>query len=146
MPRLKQLSPRHKRFCELYTDPQSECFGNVSKSYIAAGFTDNKAGIKNACKLLQMQCVKDELERIVREREKKELVDRDWVDQKLRLVYEKAMEKGDYASAIRCLELLGKARSMFSENINTNVQQLKEIDDTAKEEALRLANIRLKQA
>jgi hypothetical protein len=47
---------------------------------------------------------------------------------------------------IKALELLGKSLAMFTDNLNTNdQQQLAKLDQAQADEALRIANIRLKQ-
>ena len=48
---MKTITPRHNKAIELYCNPDSESFGNMLRSYLGAGFKDNKGANRCACRL-----------------------------------------------------------------------------------------------
>ena len=48
MRKSQELTLKQRRFIENYTNPDSPTFGNQSKSGLAAGYTDERLGRKNA--------------------------------------------------------------------------------------------------
>jgi len=139
----------------LYALPENkETFGNAWASYKAAGFTQYKTGIKNACKVLQLKCIQEYLTQLTMERKQaeakdktKEVINKDWVVGKLKEIHGKAITKNDLTSATRAIELIGKTEAVFTDNLNTtDLAQIEQLNEAEQAEAQRLAKIRLMQA
>jgi hypothetical protein len=104
----RQLNPQETLFCDLYGDPESETFGNASKSAELAKYSQPH---NSGWKLKQRQVVKDRLNQIY-ERNKAGIgkVMADLENERLL-----AIKKGDLSSAIRASELQGKRLGAFSD-------------------------------
>jgi len=49
---MKTITPRHLKAIELYTNPDyNDTFGNMTKSYLGAGYRENKGTTHAACRL-----------------------------------------------------------------------------------------------
>ena len=48
---MKTITPKHHKAIELYCNPESESFGNMLKSYLGAGYKENKGSNRAACRM-----------------------------------------------------------------------------------------------
>jgi len=68
---MKTLTPRHYKAIELYCNPDSESFGNMLRSYLGAGFKDNKGANRCACRFFADAQISTEVRSKQREYEQK---------------------------------------------------------------------------
>jgi hypothetical protein len=104
----RELSAQETLFCSAYADPESETFGNASKSAELAKYSQPH---NSGWKLKQREVIKNRLNQIY-ERNKAGVgkVMADLENERLL-----AIKKGDLSSAIRASELQGKRLGAFSD-------------------------------
>ena len=135
-------SPIEELFCRAYADPQSETYSQASESAKKAGFSA-KGARTAAWRALKRPCVKARLKEIYAESDfSEDRVMSNFVSDRLR-----AIQKGDFATAVRCDELMGKRLGLFSDRLISVFEEparRAELDASEQREAALLATLRLR--
>ena len=119
----KALSPLEEKFCKAFGDPESETYGQGTKSAVAAGYAAGTA--RNASwKALRRPRIKVRLKEIYSESD----FSAGKVMSNLASDRLKALEKGDISSAVRCDELLGKRLKLW---VDSYYQEIEKTDEEA---------------
>ena len=144
MPKGDKLTIKQLHFCRFYTDPESISKNNAFASAIEASYAHNTA--RNADKLiLANKGVVAEIARLEAKHKVKADVTTDEIVARLRILSGlDAITEDEQGQAptrteqIRCLELLGKTKAMFTDNITNSVpDQSKVLTKAEQEQALR---------
>ncbi len=133
------LSPKEDLFCSAYASPESETYGNGTKSATVAGYPEATAG-NMACKLKKKPQIIERLEQLYKEN----AADVGKVMSDLEHQRILAIAKGDIASANRASELQGKRYGMFTDRQIIEQPEQRELDERESAEAEEIAKLRLK--
>jgi len=143
-----KLTPRAQAFVRAYVDT-----GNQVSAYEASGYIEENHGLKR-CKvgqranrvfhgskiqtaLLEYRHHQDDLDRL---REDSRI---DWLRKEHERLMEAAEGAGDLAVATRNLELIGRMEGAYTDVMRADVAARRELSETEREEARRLADLRL---
>lgn len=141
LPLKRTLNIREDRFCLAVANT-----GNKYKAFDIAGYEAKTQGSKAACvsRLLKRPEIKERIKEITAELM---LVHGVTEDRILANLADIAFNKGNAkADRNRALELLGKSKAMFTDNINqTDTQRQRELDEKEQEECEEIAKIRLRE-
>lgn len=114
------LTAREERFCQYYTAIGTDTASHATKAAEAAGYrTPHNAGWR----LLQRPAVRERIHQIHQERMDKHLLTPEHVLMKTEHLRIRAEEKGDLATAARCVELQGKHLAMFSDHVQVDISE-----------------------
>ena len=141
---VEKLNPKELAFVQYYTALGEKTCGNATQAALQAGYSEESA-YNAGWKLLQRPVVRQEIQKLCKERFEKIGLNTDKV--LLDLEHDKllARAKGDISSAIRADELQGKFLSMFSDRTEFVAPDFqRELDETERLEAIAIADIRLK--
>lgn len=135
-----KLMPKQKAFADNYLDPDSPTYGNKSASYIRAGYADNAAKGRNACKLLE----KRELQEYCKHwradfagrggRSLSEILDKEYTLQQLRYLIDDCKANSDRSNLKGAIHLLMQFNRMLS---NVNELQINDVTTPALTDAER---------
>ena len=95
----------------------NEYVGNGVKSYISAGYAENKGSHTAAARLLTSVTVCNAIKAYRAELEKKQEITREYLTQRLQKLLDSSEQANDRPSALRACQLLGQSIAMFSERI-----------------------------
>lgn len=136
------LTVRQEAFCQAFADPDSLTWHNASKSGRAAGYAHKSA----PGKLMQLQKIRTRIIDLTETHAERVCQTPSTVLLSLDRLRIAAEEKGDLPTALRATELLGKTMAMFTDRTALDVpQEGRQLSDKEREEAVRIANIRLRQ-
>ena len=149
---MKTITPRHHKAIELYCNPDSDSFGNMLRSYLGAGFKDNKGANHAACRLFADVQISIEVRN--KQKEYKEITeqkcsfDDNFIrSQWLQLLDDCKDDTGkiiDRTNANSCLRTMAQHRSMLTDNLNTTtIEQMEELTESQKAMARRIAKLSL---
>jgi len=102
----KGLTLKQRRFIKYYTDPNSETFGNQSKSALKAGYKQWISGNEN----LKKPKVKNEIEQIL---DKMGVTDEMLFDRLISIIKDYDSNTKDRTNAIQALRLLWELKGSF---------------------------------
>ncbi len=143
---MKNLKPRQDSFCNHYTTIGADTYSNGTKAALAAGYSET-SGHVTATQLLKQEAIQKRIVELQAENMKRNLITVDKVLADLEHDKLLARENHQYAVAKSCTELQGRWLSMFVDRIQTeDINETRELSESMKEEANRIANIRLRQA
>ncbi len=130
----RDLTPQEILFCDAYARPESETFGSGSKSIVVAGWPDKNASQRSNT-LRQKKQVDVYLKEIYAENAESigEVVCNIQFDRRM------ARDKGDWSTAARCDELLGKRHGMFREGAIGIDAEAEQLSDKKATEARKIA-------
>lgn len=125
------LTPKQDRFIELYCNPKSETFGNATKSYVKAGYADNKGTGRSAARLINTAQISTAIKAYVAENKAKTEVTRDWCIDKLKQITEK--EGANDGDIIRAVDGIAKLNGFHREDA-PNLERLAEVRQFTEEQ------------
>ena len=149
---MKTITPRHHKAIDLYCNPDSESFGNMLRSYLGAGFKDNKGANRCACRFFADAQISTEVRSKQREYEQKieqkcSFDDNFIRSQWLQLLDDCKDDTGkiiDRTNANSCLRTMAQHRSMLTDNLNTTTtEQQEELTESQQAMARRIAKLSL---
>jgi len=115
----KGLTLKQRRFIKYYTDPNSETFGNQSKSALKAGYKQWISGNEN----LKKPKVKNEIEQIL---DKMGVTDEMLFDRLISIIKDYDSNTKDRTNAIQALRLLWELKGSFPAK---KVEEKLEVED-----------------
>ena len=123
----------------------SDCLGNGRQAAIKAGYS-LKVAHTQANENLNKPHIKLAIEQKLKEIAENKDVSVEWIVEKLKKGYDLAVQRNNVLATARFLELLGRYKAMFTDNLSTtDTQRQRELDDQEKEEAAEFARWRLSQ-
>jgi phage terminase small subunit len=132
----KQLKPQHKVFASYYAKIGSRSMGNATQSAIKAGYSKKSAG-EIACRLLQRDDVKREVERVQGLNAQLINIDPKFIENECLLCYEQAQASGDWVSARAFLDILAKCVGAYkSDKVELSIQALEPTEPEARKKWL----------
>lgn len=142
--RKKRLTGKEQAFIEHYcTD--AEQIG--CRAYRMAGYSMCKGWEHNAIKILHKDYIKQAIEVKLKEIGRKTEVTVEFVVDKIKNGLLLAEQRNNLTAMARFVELLGRYKAMFTDNLNTSdTTKQKQLAEKEREEAKRIANIRLREA
>ena len=118
------LTPRRKRFCEIYVG----CL-NASQAAIEAGYSaKGKSATVTSTRIMKRPDVQEYIAKLQGEAAERNNVTVDDVIKELDEIGKAAKEANQYGPAVRALELKGKSIGMFKDNVV--LTELQETSDT----------------
>lgn len=136
---LPKLNTREERFSVTFATSDDK-----NRAFDIGGYKASNSNSRNAaiCRLLRTRKIKARIEEIRDEIAMANGVTVSRITAKLAKIA--FSDKGNEANQIKCLELLGKDRKMFSDNVNyTDTTKMAELSERERAEILALAAIRL---
>lgn len=139
-----KLTSKHNSFIENFCNPASETFNNRIKSMIKAGYSINYARHRSRY-LLENSLIGEAIRAYKDRMVEKQLITIELQQNKHARLAKLAEAKGDFATATRNEELIGRTIGAYVDRSQT--EQLpgqKKLSDKEEAEAQRIANIRLR--
>ncbi|OHB54867.1 MAG: hypothetical protein A2Y12_05500 [Planctomycetes bacterium GWF2_42_9] len=139
----QSLTAKQQMFVELYSNPESECYDNGKAAAEKADYNDPG---NSAWRLKQSPNIREAIQALQKEYQLRNGLTADSVISDLQFLKRRALDKNDLATATRCVELMGKSISLFSDGLavrDTSKEQIK-LNEAQQREAHILADIRLK--
>lgn len=141
---LRPLSLKQQKFIEAYL---GECLGNATQAAKKAGYKgDDRAMAYVGCINLRKSSIIAAIKAKQAETHQKQALTIESVLRNLQLAIDDSVAHNDRPSLLRGLELQGKYLAMWTERSQVeDLTERRRLSDKAKEEATRLANIRLRE-
>lgn len=136
-----KVSLQEDTFCVHYTTIGAETYSNALKSAKAAEYSEASAHTQGS-RLLKKQAIMERISELHKQNMARNFLSIDKVLSDLENTRIKADNKGDLASSIRCSELQGKYKLMFSERIQIgrdNPEQMQKLTEAQEQTASRFA-------
>lgn len=146
-----ELTDKQKTFVNLFSNPDSECFLNVLKSAENAGYSQkhkhHNTKMQAACKVLVSKTVLKALFTKAQDNAENALIkaeySRQWLWGEILEFLADCKAAKDRANWARALELAGRLHSAWADKITVSIEKAKELDDTEKQYAKKLARYSL---
>lgn len=143
---LEQFSLRMDAFCVHFTTLGADTYSRGKASAEASGYAEASAG-NRATKLLKRPDVRSRIAELHRENCERNFLTVDKILSDLENLRILSEEKKDYATAARCLEIVGKYFAMWVDRtIVDTPQHQRELSEKEKEQAEAIAKILLQQS
>lgn len=137
------LTRRMEGFCLFMASLGSESFGNGTSSALKAGYS-TKSAATQASGLMQKPKIKARMQEIYSQQVENAGITRPKVLADIEHTRQRALAKGDLATATRCSELEGKTMAMFAD-VNVDLPGARELSEAMRLEARRLSDVMMEQ-
>ena len=142
---MRQLSQREAAFAVHFTTIGSDTFSDGKNSAIAAGYSDRSAHVA-ASRLMKRERVSNRISELHSENMRRNLITTDKVLADLEHDKVMARKHNQYSVAKGCTELQGKYLAMFTDRLQTEPDEHRELTALEEREAREYATWRLQRA
>jgi len=139
------LPIKHESFCTHYTTLNAPTFGHPANSAAAAGFSPKSSQIQGS-RLLKKPLIQARIKELHQMGLKRNALTVDKVLGDLEMTKGIAEKVGKLGVMVKCIELQGKYLAMFTDKVvNETPEAQRELSEKQKEEARKIAQIRVDQ-
>jgi len=135
----EKLTPKQSLAINFYCDPKSPTFGNETKSYLAAKYKNGIGAPQAACKMFNLDKVKQAIEMYQpKALAKKVEISREYAYSKLQDMYERCWTDHDNTNSVGVLRLICQATGIINDKLVIDLKDSRQLEDGHREAARRI--------
>lgn len=136
----RQLTPKESLAIDFFCNPKSKTFGNKTKSYIAAGYSNTASVMQSACRMFNKDKIKQAIELYQPETlAKRAEINREYAFNKWQELYDRCFKDHDHTNCVALIRMVWQQQGLLDNKLVINLQDSRQLEEGHREAARRIA-------
>ncbi len=136
----RELTPKETLAIDFYANPKSPTFGNKTKSYIAAGYSNTSSVMQSACRMFNKDKIKHAIELYTpRTLVKRAEINREYAFNKYQELYDRCYDDHDNTNCVALMRMVWQQQGLLDNKLVINLEDSRQLEDGHREAARRIA-------
>lgn len=146
-PAKKKLTLKQRQFVENYADPNSNTFGQMTKSYLAAGYKDGPSVQNSAAKEKAKSHIAEAItkyrDNLAKKGEIRQEITAEYAREALMETYRAAKAAGDITNQVACSRMFLQTTGQLSDRLVIDVNDARQLEEHKQHQARQIASVML---
>jgi len=135
----RKLTPKETLAIDFYANPKSPSFGNKTKSYIAAGYSNTASVMQSACRMFNKDKIKHAIELYTpRTLAKRAEINREYAFNKWQELYDVCEQNGDRTNCVALMRMVWQQQGLLDNKLVINLEDSRQLEEGHRDAARRI--------
>ena len=135
----RELTPRETKAIDYFANPKSPTFGNKTKSYLAAGYSNTSSVMQSACRMFNKDKIKQAIELYQPETlAKRAEINREYAFNKWQELYDRCYADHDNTNCVALIRMVWQQQGLLDNKLVINLEDSRQLEEGHREAARRI--------